>query len=161
MMGGNKREIGKIGTIVRIILGVVLILFGFNSPIAEIISRNQINFWENYFDDMLIGIFIIPLVLVLWQWIRNIKTSKQLRATGNKGVIINTLIIVFLFYTPLHHAMWFYLGFSLLVAAWRGYAGCEVLAIANWITGRNDQVGCVILSPIDNLEKKEHEKTNS
>ena len=57
--------------------------------------------------------------------------------------------------------MWFYLGFSLLIAEWKGYGGCEVLAISNWITGRNGQVGCIILSPIDNLEKEKYEKTNS
>lgn len=51
--------------------------------------------------------------------------------------------------------MWFYLGVSLLVAAIRGYAGCEVLAISNWVTGRDDQVGCIVLSPIDAIEKKE------
>jgi hypothetical protein len=27
-----------------------------------------------------------------------------------------------------------------LLAAWRGYAGCEVLAIQNWATGRVDRM---------------------
>jgi len=157
-MNRFKREIGKIGTSIRIVLGIILIFFGFNSPIGYIISPNQIDFWDNHYDDLLIGIIIIPLVLIIWQLIRQKNNSQQLKALGNKGTIINTIITVFLFYTPLHHAMWFYLGFSLIVAAWRGYSGCEVLAISNWVTGRNDQVGCVILSPIDNLEKKKMKK---
>lgn len=153
-MKKNKREIGNIGTLLRVILGLILIYFGFNSPIGDIVSTNQINILSNYWDDMLIGIVFIPLILIFWQLIVLKYKSKPYKATGFLGTFINTVITISLFYTPLHHAMWFYLGFSLLVAAFRGYSGCEVLAIANWVTGRNDQVGCVLLSPIDALEKR-------
>ena len=34
----------------------------------------------------------------------------------------------------------------------RGYAGCESLAITNWILRRDDQVGCVVFSPLDAVE---------
>jgi hypothetical protein len=90
------------------------------------------------------------VVQLTWNWLKN----EPIKATGRVGFALNILITIFLFYTPLHHAMWFYLGFSLLVAATRGYAGCEVMAISNWVTGRNDQVGCVIFSPLDAIEKK-------
>jgi hypothetical protein len=50
-------------------------------------------------------------------------------------------------------ALIFY-GTSLLVAAARGYAGCEVLAIPNWLLRRDDQVGCLIFSPLDALERR-------
>ncbi len=43
-------------------------------------------------------------------------------------------------------------GASMLLAAARGYAGCEVLAISNWLLRRDDQVGCVVFWPIDQLE---------
>jgi hypothetical protein len=42
----------------------------------------------------------------------------------------------------------------MLVAAVRGYAGCEVLAAANWILLRDDQVGCLFLGPIDAAERR-------
>jgi len=32
-------------------------------------------------------------------------------------------------------------GVSMLLAAVRGYAGCEVLAVSNWILRRDDRVG--------------------
>jgi hypothetical protein len=35
-----------------------------------------------------------------------------------------------------------------------GYGGCEVLAISNWILRRDDQVGCLALSPIDEYERR-------
>ena len=43
-------------------------------------------------------------------------------------------------------------GMSMLLAAVRGYAGCEVLAVSNWLLGRDDQLGCLVLSPLDRLD---------
>ena len=40
-------------------------------------------------------------------------------------------------------ALIFY-GSSMPLAAIRGYAGCEVLAVSNWILRRDDQVGCAV-----------------
>ena len=42
----------------------------------------------------------------------------------------------------------------MLLAALRGYSGCEVTAISNWILGKDDQVGCLVLSPVDDLERR-------
>ncbi len=41
----------------------------------------------------------------------------------------------------------------MLLAAARGYGGCEVLAISNWILHRDDQIGCLVLGPIDDYER--------
>ncbi len=51
-------------------------------------------------------------------------------------------------------ALWVWLGGSMLVAAARGYGGCEVLAIPNLITGRRDQIGCLLYTPIDRVEAR-------
>jgi hypothetical protein len=41
-----------------------------------------------------------------------------------------------------------------VLAAARGYAGCEVLAVPNWPLRRDDQVGCVLFTPVDALERR-------
>lgn len=51
-------------------------------------------------------------------------------------------------------ALWSFFGVSMLIAALRGYAGCEVLAIPNKITGRRDQIGCVLYTQIDAAEAR-------
>ena len=51
-------------------------------------------------------------------------------------------------------AIWAFFGVSMLVAAVHGYAGCEVLAIPNAITGRRDRIGCVLFTPIDTAEPR-------
>jgi hypothetical protein len=50
--------------------------------------------------------------------------------------------------------IWVWLGASMLLAAARGYAGCEVLAISNLITRRRDQIGCILYTPIDTAEAR-------
>ena len=47
-----------------------------------------------------------------------------------------------------------WLGVSMLLAAWRGYAGCESLAISNWLLRRDDQVSCVVFWPLDEVETR-------
>jgi hypothetical protein len=49
-------------------------------------------------------------------------------------------------------ALIFY-GASMLLKALRGYGGCEVLAVSNWLLRRDDQVGCAVFWPIDRLER--------
>jgi hypothetical protein len=45
-----------------------------------------------------------------------------------------------------------FVGSSLLLAALRGDAGCEFLALSNWLLRRSDQMACAIFTPIDSLE---------
>lgn len=49
-------------------------------------------------------------------------------------------------------AVW--LGASMLLAAACGYGGCEVLALRNLLTGRRDQIGCLLYTPIDRAEAR-------
>ena len=46
-----------------------------------------------------------------------------------------------------------FFGVSLLLAGVRGYAGCEILALSNLLSGRRDELACAILSPVDNIER--------
>ena len=50
-------------------------------------------------------------------------------------------------------ALLFYCA-SILIAFVRGYAGCEIFAISNWLRRRDDQIVCPLFSPIDYLEAR-------
>lgn len=76
--------------------------------------------------------------------------------------MLNCAIFFALYLTPFYApalaftsdaALIFY-GASMLLAAARGYAGCEVTAISNWLLHRDDQVGCVLFWPVDCLERR-------
>jgi hypothetical protein len=61
---------------------------------------------------------------------------------------------VLMFMTPVHRpTIWVFLGLSMLLAAARGYAGCEVLAIPNTILRRTDAIWCPVYPPIDTAER--------
>lgn len=139
------RGIGRGGTVARVLLGFVLlggaVVFGTNGGLQ----------WR----EVALGLVAAPAALLAWQLIRLRWTTGQLDATGPIGFCLNCAIAAIFFsvdYTR-DAALVFY-GGSMLLAAVRGYAGCEVLAIGNWILRRDDQVGCVVFSPLDAVEER-------
>lgn len=144
----RERAIGIGGTIVRVVVGLLFLY-----PL--LVGRFEWN-------ELLLGLVGFPLILLFWQRLRLRRTSAQLQATGLIGFIVNVAVFLALYLTPVYFpplsvtsdaALIFY-GASMLLAALRGYAGCEVLAVSNWLLRRDDQVGCVFFSPVDALEKR-------
>lgn len=144
----SPRSIGLIGTIARTFLGLL-----FLSPLLY--GRFQ---WY----ELLIGLFGVPLLIIIFQRLRLIWNDTPLQATGLIGFVLNMLVFLAFYLTPVYfpplgftsNTVLIFYGVSMLLAAAKGYAGCEITAISNWILGRDDQVGCVIFSPIDAIEAR-------
>jgi len=87
------------------------------------------------------------------------RDAPPLRATGPVGHAVNVAVFLAIYGTA-----WYapgrcsatrrpiFYGASMLLAAVRGYAGCEVLAVSNLALGRDDQIGCALFLPVDTLE---------
>ncbi len=75
---------------------------------------------------------------------------------GSVGFAVNFgIVMVLVNVIPFaEDAAQLFYGSALLLAAVRGYAGCESLAISNWLLRRDDQVGCVVFSPLDAIESR-------
>ena len=98
---------------------------------------------------------LFPGVVLAAQALRLRYTRDTLQATSGLGFCLSTGVAAALFLVPeTQDAVLLFFGSSLVLAALRGYAGCEVLAISNWVLRRNDQVGCLVYSPIDELEAR-------
>ncbi len=145
---GRTRAIGVIGAIARVVVGLLLLY-------PAVLGAFQ---WH----EVVLGLIGFPAVLLFWQRLRLRRTMEALRATGPIEFLVNLAVFLALYLTPLYFpslsftsdaALIFY-GVSMLLAALRGYAGCEVLAISNWLLQRDDQVGCVLFSPLDALEAR-------
>ena len=104
----------------------------------------------------LLGLVGFPAVVLGWQWWRARRRAVRLQATGPVGHAVNLAVVLALYLTFWYApglrvtsdaALLFY-GASMLLAAVRGYPGCEVLAVSNWLLRRDDQVGCVVFSAI-------------
>ena len=162
VMAANARgrQIGGIGTAARIVLGLALLLVGVTGGRVSVMhGRVGIGF-EPF--SVGVGLVGFPAVVLAWQWLRSRRVPARLQATGALGTALNMLVLAALLLTPWYvpplsftsvAALVFY-GASMLLAALRGYSGCEVTAISNWILGRDDQVGCLVLSPVDDFERR-------
>lgn len=144
------RAIGIVGTLARLAVGGWLLI--------DVAAAFQ---WDEWYEPVL-GLLVFPAILLFGQWLRLRYTSAPLRATGPIGHLVNAAIFLALYLTPWYFpplaftsdaALYFY-GAAMLLAAGRGYAGCEVLAISNWLLRRDDQVGCVLFGPVDTLEAR-------
>ena len=152
-----KREIGTIGTLARIILG--LILFG---------SVFYGHFIKGPFRPLpwLMGLLILPAIFLIGQYLGARRNPARLEANSPIATVLNVIIFFAFWLTPFYapsigfmsDAVLIFYGLSMLVAALRGYGGCESLAISNWLLKRDDQIGCLVFSPIDHAE---HKSTNS
>lgn len=144
----DSRAIGTIGTVSRVGLGLL-----FLSPVFF----GGFRLWE-----LIVGAVVVPLAILVIQRVRLILTTEPIRATGLLGFVINFAVFLALYLTPLYapriaftsNLVLIFYGVSMLLAAARGYAGCEVTAISNWLLGRDDQVGCVVFTPVDVIEAR-------
>ena len=141
------RAIGPIGTIARIATG--LWLFSLAGWAA---ARGDLQLHEVFLG--LVGLpAIVMLVVIASQ--RVLGTSAYLRATGPVGTLINLSMIVALFAIPwTTEIAYFFYGVPMFLAAWRGYPGCEMLAISNLALRREDELGCPWFYPIDVFEEQ-------
>lgn len=107
-----------------------------------------------------LGLVGFPAVLLATQWVRARLDPRRLRVTGPvaHGANVAAFFALWLtwWYAPalsvVSDATLIFYGSSMLLAAARGYGGCEVLAVSNWLLRRNDQVGCLVFAPIDHVE---------
>jgi hypothetical protein len=151
---GRSRDIGPIGTVSRAVGGLI--------AIAVPIALSGLGWW-----DVGGALIALPLItaalhaLVMAGYKRFAPESLARRhsiCSGPACVLVAAVVgvgIALSIVTPVNEvAIWSFFGISMLVAALRGYAGCEVLAIPNAITGRRDQIGCVLYTPIDAAEAR-------
>jgi hypothetical protein len=128
----RQRSIGALGSTARIVVGALLL----GSVIQGHLARgSHLSAW-------ILGLVGFPAVLVGLQWLRARSTPTRLEATGPVGHAVNLAVFLALFLSePTSDATLLFYGASMWLAALRGYAGCEVLAVSNWLLGRDDQVG--------------------
>jgi hypothetical protein len=148
----GRRRIGAIGAAARLLVGLALLGSVLQGQLLDGPFRPA---------SWLLGLVGFPVALLGWQWWRARRDRPRLVATGPVGHMLNMAVFLALYLTPWYApslrftsdaALLFY-GASMLLAALRGYAGCEVLALSNWLLRRDDQVGCMVFWPVDRLER--------
>lgn len=149
----RTRAIGTAGTAARVLIGLVLL--------GSVVTGEASRGWHPA--AWVLALAVFPAAALAAAWLRTRRHPAGLRATGPAGHAANAVVFAALYATPWYApslsftsdaALIFY-GASMLLAAARGYAGCEVLAVPNWLLRRDDQVGCVVFVPVDALERRQ------
>jgi hypothetical protein len=149
---GRQRRIGIIGMAARVVLGLLML----ESVVRGHLASGFV--WSAW----ALGLVGLPVLVLASQWIFTRRAPARVQATGPVGHALNVAAFLALYLTPSYApalaftsdaAVVFY-GASMVLAALRGYAGCEVLAVSNWLLRRDDQVGCVVFWPIGSLEAR-------
>jgi len=144
----RRRHIGLAGTVSRIIVGGAMV-----GSVVWGHARSGPDPWA-----WLIGLIAMPALTIIWQrWRAGRNPDRLVWLSGPLGhaATLTAFMALYLtsWYAPpisvLSDAALIFYGTTMLVAAGRGDAGCEVLAISNWFLGRDDQVGCLLFEPID------------
>ena len=157
--GVGGRQIGPIGTATRVVIGAFMLVLGaLGGKFIIIQGHPQLSLDVAA---LILGLLGFPAVLIAWQWIRFRSNPSRLVATGPVATAVNILVFAVLIAISnvpgisfIGFAALVFYGASLLLAALGGYAGCEVLAVSNWLLSRDDQIGCLVLSPVDHWEHR-------
>jgi hypothetical protein len=102
-----------------------------------------------------LGLGVLPAVVVLIGLAVRYFTGGSVRFTGPLALAVNAALGVALFaneYTAGGAAL--FVGTTLVAAAWRAESGCELTVLSNSILRRDDQIGCFVFTPIDELENR-------
>ncbi len=154
---GNRRRppraIGFGGTAARVVVGLMLLAIVLQGEL----STRGINLLS-----LAVGLLGIPAVVLTWQWLRARRRPARLEATRPWEFVLNMAVLAALYLTPWYarpiaftgDATLYFYGTSMLLAAWRGFDGCEVLAVSNWLLHREDHIGCAVFAPVDYLERR-------
>jgi hypothetical protein len=150
---GSRRQIGPIGASARIVGGV--------AAIALPSALDGFGWW-----DAAVALLALPLIaavaaaLIVAALRRlapgSLASRHAICSPADCGLIAVVILVndAVAALTPANSTVtiWVWLGASMLLAAARGYGGCEVLAVSNLISGRSEQIGCILYTPIDRFE---------
>ncbi len=139
------RAIRPIGTLARVVVGAAAIVAAFFVD-GGVVLPDSLGLAA-----VVVGLVIAPAVVTVVLASRG-RAAAPLRFDGALGHFLNIGVGVAFFVLATNAAFLFY-GAAMLLAAVRGYAGCELFAVANLVLGRDDQVVCPIFTPIDQYEE--------
>ena len=148
------RDIGPIGTAARLVVGLLLvgsIVYGQLSSSGHLSPSTWV-----------LGLLGFPALVLVWHFWRIRRNPARFSDTSALSFVLSLALPVALYLTGwLVPPLWFtsdatliFVGSSLLLAALRGDAGCEFLALSNWLLRRSDQLACAVFTPIDSLDQR-------
>ena len=150
----GPRDIGPIGTAARLVLGLLLVSIIVDGQLVTSGHLAPIP-WA-------LGLLGFPTLVLVWHVWRIRRHPARFSDTSPLSFVLSLTLPLASYLTEWYvQALWFtsdatliFVGSSMVLAALRGSAGCEFLALSNWLLRRADQLACAIWTPIDSLEQR-------
>jgi hypothetical protein len=143
----TKRRIGPLGTASRLLAGLALLYVAAS-------DGGRLS-WDLGWYEVALGLGAFPAVALSVGLAARRFADAPVRFTGPVGLAVNAALGIALFANPdTAGGAALFVGTTLLVAALRAQPGCELTVISNSILRRDDQIGCVAFTPIDELEAR-------
>jgi hypothetical protein len=99
-------------------------------------------------DTWALGLIGFSALVLAWHWWRIHRSPVPFHDTSPLSFALSVALPLTLYLT-----WWYASAFSVTSdTALRGYTGCEMLALSNWLLRRTDQIACAVFTPIDSLE---------
>jgi hypothetical protein len=133
---GAGRRVGRWGTAARLAVGFTLVILA-------------LAVWDASWLEVLIGLVALPGLATLVVLLRP-RSASPLRL-GAAGHLV-TLAHVAVTMSVVPEAAALFYGSMALVAGLLGNRGCEITAVANSLRRRDDQIGCPLFAPFDELD---------
>ncbi len=149
----QPRQAPPVGRALRILLGLALMVYV--APVYFQVSER-----------VSVGSLLLIVGLIGIYSLLHITISQQILPLGSGlGAIVANGLLVTLYFIgatglPIVGggkgalAAVTFVGISLVVAGVRAAPGCEVMAIPGLLFGKRTELGCLIFSPLDKLERK-------
>jgi len=146
------REIGAFGTIARLLLGLFLAGSVLHGQLATHLVPST---WA-------LGLVGFPALVLAWHGGRIRHHPARFVDASPLSFVLGLILFLALYFTWWYapalsvtsDASLLFFGSSMILAALRGDAGCEILAVSNWLLHRHDQIACALFFPIDALERQ-------
>ena len=146
----DNRGIGPLGTVARLVVGLLLVGSVILGQLATHLAPAS---WA-------LGLLGFPALVLAWHGWRVHRHPTPIAATGRLTSLLGVALFLALYFTWWYaptvsvtsDAALIFFGGSMLLAAFRGDAGCEILSSSNWLLHRHDQIACTVFFPIDALE---------
>jgi hypothetical protein len=157
----TARRVGPLGTTARFVIGVLIVVLALT---LDQPSRG-VSWWDAAAAVIVLPLLTAGITVVVDAFYRRRAPAAAARARspwspaqiGAATIVIAMVIAVgtaLTFLTPIDRvAIFLFFGLSMVLAALRGYDGCEILALPNTILRRRDAIWCPLYTPIDSVER--------
>lgn len=156
--GGEQQQaqrvdanLGPLGRAARLVVGLLLVGSVVHGQLATHLRPAT---W-------VLGLIGFPALVLVWHWWHIRRHPARFYYTSPLSFVLGILLFLGLYliwwYAPAlsvtSDAALIFFGGSMILAALRRDAGCEILALSNWLLRRHDQIACAVFAPIDAPER--------